>query len=872
MATWEESLVVGTENGHLLIYDVVPRPEDPQKPFSVALRASYKDFSKKQIDQIDIVESAQLLFMLSDGLVTVHSLPSLDQIKAIGKFKPVYFYAVDTTGGVVKLALVLKKRVIVCEWTGVDFTFEKPRDVPDVIKTVVFCGQSLCIGFKRRYSMLDIATGTPNLLFETGKSDPLCTVLPDDQLLLGRDNISVFIGHDGKPTRRYGLSWSETPVAIGCSYPYAIALLPKVVEVQLLFGSLTQTIPLIQGAQCLAVTKSGVVYLSNKLKNGTIWRLSPIDFSVQVDKLIQRTKYQEALLLCENLDDTHISGRERRLDYLRELNAYHSFNQGHYGSAMTTFVQLQLEPLRVLGLYGSLLPACYAGKFTFDIPITELKEGAAFNKALVALGSYLEQKRRELKLTSKTKPVVTEIGYGVVADGTDDNYQVEWNETTSLPQIIDTTLLRVYVATNPALVSHLLTLPNNCHVKECETILESHQRVSELVLLYRGRDLHEKALKLLKRQGTQGKENQLSGTKPSIEYLKTLGKENLNLLLDPEYTHWLFQANPIEALDIYIVVRKPSQLLPAGRVIEHLDSMVEKNVLKEVLVVRYLEFIIHELMDETPEFHNKLVIQYFGIVLDLKRKNKDESSARRVAGTEPGALGKMRTKLLDFLEESKFYSPSVMLSRFNFSEEGLHEERAILLSKIGQHYEALREYVHELHDFVMAEDYCRKHYDPEHEEAKDVYLHLLKVYMTTPLGSDEAFAQELKSAAFVLLDKHYREVNVPKALEKEILPEKTRVRDVYPFFESVLRELNKERRNKQIQLNLQSTECMKVKSELLKLRANVIKITDETYCPFCKHRVGDTAFARYPDGTIVHYKCYMKKEQQAQAATSAVAI
>lgn len=37
--------------------------------------------------------------------------------------------------------------------------------------------------------MLDIPTGGSTGLFETGKSDPLCTVLPEDQLLLGRDSI-----------------------------------------------------------------------------------------------------------------------------------------------------------------------------------------------------------------------------------------------------------------------------------------------------------------------------------------------------------------------------------------------------------------------------------------------------------------------------------------------------------------------------------------------------------------------------------------------------------------------------------------------------------------------------------------------------------
>lgn len=120
--------------------------------------------------------------------------------------------------------------------------------------------------------------------------------------------------------------------------------------------------------------------------------------------------------------------------------------------------------------------------------------------------------------------------------------------------------------------------------------------------------------------------------------------------------------------------------------------------------------------------------------------------------------------------------------------------------------------------------------------------------MTKPRGADDAFLQELKSAAFVLLDKHYKEINVPKVWNfyaiantqaLEILPEKSLVKDLYPFLENVLREINKERRNKQIQLNLQYSETMKVKSELLKLRANVIKITDETVCPICNYRLGD---------------------------------
>jgi hypothetical protein len=46
-------------------------------------------------------------------------------------------------------------------------------------------------------------------------------------------------------------------------------------------------------------------------------------------------------------------------------------------------------------------------------------------------------------------------------------------------------------------------------------------------------------------------------------------------------------------------------------------------------------------------------------------------------------------------------------------DEGLIDERAVLLSRLGQHDLVLREYVHKLYDFKLAEEYCNKHYNPE---------------------------------------------------------------------------------------------------------------------------------------------------------------
>jgi len=220
----------------------------------------------------------------------------------------------------------------------------------------------------------------------------------------------------------------------------------------------------------------------------------------------------------------------------------------------------------------------------------------------------------------------------------------------------------------------------------------------------------------------------------------------------------------------------------------------------------------------------------------------------------------MRSRLLDFLEQSRFYTPAIMLSNYNFTEDGLHEEKAILLSKIGHHFEALKEYVHKLKDFTMAEEYCAQHFDTENDEARDVYLSLLKVYMAPPASPDAPSKEELQNAAILLLNKHFKEIDPSKASDS--LPEQTPLHLLNTYFEKLLREINQEKRNKQVLSNIQKCETMKIRSELLKLRSRVVKITDETLCPVCNRRIGETAFAYYPNGTVIHYLCYKKLEDK----------
>lgn len=118
-------------------------------------------------------------------------------------------------------------------------------------------------------------------LFSVGKGTPMAVPLGDQQILLNRDQISVFVGFDGKITKKYGLTWSEVPLGIGTqkipklgsvfthllihyfciayAFPYVVAVLSKGVEVRLSFKtqSLVQSIPVL-GATYISVANGNL--------------------------------------------------------------------------------------------------------------------------------------------------------------------------------------------------------------------------------------------------------------------------------------------------------------------------------------------------------------------------------------------------------------------------------------------------------------------------------------------------------------------------------------------------------------------------------------------------------------------------------------
>ncbi|KAM4013849.1 vam6/Vps39-like protein [Anomaloglossus baeobatrachus] len=848
VAAWEDWLLVGTKPGHLLLYRV--KKEQGCNQFEVILEKSNKNFAKK-IQQIHVVPQFKILVSLLDNNVCVHDLLTFQLMTTISKAKGASLLSCDlqhtkTGEETLKMCVAVRRKLQLYYWKDRSFhELQGDFSVPDVPKSMAWCENSICVGFKRDYYLIRVdGKGSIKELFPTGKQlEPLAVPLADGKVAVGQDDLTVVLNEEGTCTPKCALNWTDIPMAMEHQPPYIIAVLPRYVEVRTFEPRLlVQSIEL-QRPRFITSGGSNIVYVAS---NHFVWRLVSVSIATQIQQLLQDKQFELALQLARMKDDAD-SEKRQQIHHIQNLYAFNLFCQKRFDESMQVFAKLGTDPTHVIGMYPDLLPSDYKKQLQYPNPVPVLS-GAELEKANLALIDYLTQKRSHLvkKLNdtdhhSTTSPLM---------EGTPTI-----KSKKKLLQIIDTTLLKCYLHTNVALVAPLLRLENNhCHVEESEHVLKKAHKYSELIILYEKKGLHEKALMVLVDQSKKAN-SPLKGHERTVQYLQRLGSEKISLIF--EYCVWVLRDYPEDGLKIFTEDLPEVEILPRNLVL----SFLLENF--KPLAIPYLEHIILTWEDRGPEFHNCLIKLYCERVQTLMQTigslcNEEWVGVPVPAGSEEGELGTYRTKLLNFLEISNCYQPECLISDFPF--DGLLEERALLLGRMGKHEQALFIYVHILKDTNMAEQYCHKHYDYAKDGNKDVYLSLIRMYLSPPDGHclgpikmKQVLALPNISAALAVLEQHHAKLNTTKAID--LLPANTQIREIQIFLEKVLEENAQRKRFNQVLKNLLHSEFLRVQEERISHQQVKCVITEEKICSVCKKKIGNSAFARYPNGVVVHYFC-----------------
>ncbi|PHH84838.1 hypothetical protein CDD83_1296 [Cordyceps sp. RAO-2017] len=495
-------------------------------------------------------------------------------------------------------------------------------------------------------------------------------------------------------------------------------------------------------------------------------------------------------------------------------------------------------------------------------------EGKELIKAVLELNSYLAGTRARLQrvldpVTAKLKPQpdrqdsVEEAGERFLRTSQNESEQKLEEELRETFRLVDTTLFRSYMLSQPSLAGSLFRIPNFCDPSVVNEKLLEHNRFTELVDFFYGKRMHKDALELLHRFGSARKPDEaapaLHGPDRTIQYLQNLPPSEIDVIL--EHAAWTLESNPDYAMEIFVGDTENAETMPRDKVISFLQEM-DTNLERH-----YLEHIIDELEDMTPDFHNRLAELY----------------VEHLAGAEKGdGWDGLMDKLLRFLRGSRqIYSLTKALGLMPKDDPSFYEARAVVLSNMGEHREALEIYVFKMKDFAKAEEYCnRLHKSQEtfvspgaspalEDPTKSTYHTLLSLYMKPPFPY-----KKLLEPALDLLSKHGS--RLPATSTLSLIPDNLPIGALEAYFRGRIRSVTSLVNESRIVANLRKAEGISVAARLhlgddatggQGGRNRHVIITDERHCVVCHKklggvmRIGGSVMAVLPDNTVVHYGC-----------------
>ncbi|XP_057759915.1 vacuolar sorting protein 39 [Arachis stenosperma] len=761
--SYGSKLLAACSDGSLRIYSPQShsQPSDHHSPLHqepYALEKTLAGFARRPLISMEVLHSRELLLSLSES-IAFHRLPSFETFAVITKAKGANAFDWDDRRGF--LCFARQKRVCIFRHDGGrGFVEVKEFGVPDVVKSMCWCGENICLGIRREYVILNATNGALSEVFTSGRlAPPLVVSLPSGELLLGKENIGVFVDQNGKLLPEGRICWSEAPTEVVIQKPYAAALLPRFVEIR----SLRDPYPLIQTVVLRNVrhirhsNNSVILALDNSIHG-----LFPVPLGAQIVQLTASGNFEEALSLCKLLPPEDASLRAAKEGSIHIRYAHYLFENGSYEEAMEHFLASQVDITYVLSLYPSIIlpkttivhepekldiygDASYLPRGSsglsddMEYPSTShmlesdehvaLESKKTSHNMLMALIKYLQKKRN-----SFIEKATAEGTEEVVLDAVGNNFASynRFKKTNkgrgSIPissgaremaSILDTALLQALLLTGQSSAAlELLRGLNYCDLKICEEILQKGNHHAALLELYKFNSLHREALELLHKLVEESKSSQSEIThrfKPEdiVEYLKPLCGTDPILVL--EFSMLVLENCPTQTIELFL-----SGNIPADMVNSYLKQHSPN------MQARYLELMLA--MNENAisgNLQSEMVNIYLSEVLDwytdlCAQQKWDEK-----------VYSPTRKKLLSALESISGYNPETLLKRF--PPDALYEERAILLGKMNLHELALSLYVHKLNVPEMALSYCDRVYESMHQTSvkypNNIYLTLMQIYL-----------------------------------------------------------------------------------------------------------------------------------------------
>eukprot|EP01027_Heterolobosea_sp_BB2_P015632 GEZU01022360.1.p1 GENE.GEZU01022360.1~~GEZU01022360.1.p1 ORF type:complete len:174 (-),score=59.45 GEZU01022360.1:11-490(-) len=115
--------------------------------------------------------------------------------------------------------------------------------------------------------------------------------------------------------------------------------------------------------------------------------------------------------------------------------------------------------------------------------------------------------------------------------------------------------------------------------------------------------------------------------------------------------------------------------------------------------------------------------------------------------------------------------------------------------------------------------------------------------------------------ALHILNTRAKEMNPVHAIK--LIPNWIPLSQIQVFLTQSIQSTIHQRREGAVDKNLAKMENLQMSSKLSKCTSVYVTITNDSICPVCNKKIGDSVFAVYPNRTIVHFRCFKASSKKA---------
>ncbi|KAH7097488.1 hypothetical protein BKA62DRAFT_716172 [Auriculariales sp. MPI-PUGE-AT-0066] len=771
------------------------------------------------------------------------------------------------------------------------------------------------------------------------KAKPSLVKVGESEVLITRDYAGLFFGPDSKLSRLAGMEWPAAPEEINSVQNYLFAVLPASggsppsIQVRsslslqaahtapFPFGStspspssptatslrlLTPSAPLRQPVMVVSAPTDKTQLAA---QGSTFWMFTMRPWGAQIDELVDAGKYPDALALLETLDATALPDQVARRRHIRALLAVSYFMRGDFDFAIDIFLELDVNPAKVVSLY----PVSVAGRFatprerwielfggrtpspTVGEATTPPDGPAPPERPLSPQGSIIAG--RLMGSLDMFLPAAATFTSSVLAGKDDDTASISdaskpSGATTEAAQSrralealmrylsdrrpkytgalaalgITAAAAPSYTRLSETPIADVLALPDTpagqlvpqqlvryaqvVYTALFKTYLQIRTSlVGSLCRIENWCEVAEVEEELRARKMFTDLADLYAGKKMHEDALKLL-KELSADDDDPrdKLDPTVRYLHKLGLQDMDIIFKWARWTFDVNADIALKIFTLEESPLPRKAVVDYLRRI-------DPTLAMRYVEHLIGELHEEEPLFHDrlidlylESVTKLGLSGKTEERDKIYSKLLVFIRSSSQYHTDRLFA--HLPNDDLFEARAILLGRINKHEAALEIYVYKLKNYIEAEEYCKRVYR-EDQTRISIFLLLLGIFLQPPPNSGSSPSALLKPALEFLARQSPR-LDAQEAIK--LLPPMVAAGSLKEFLVEAVRQPTFDTR---VVREVAKSRKEEVERRLVAFQERRVKVDDSRICPQCHKRIGAISViaVHLPRGEVTHYQC-----------------